>query len=112
MAHFAEVDKNGTVIRVVVTENSLPNEGLDWLVENLGGTWIQTSYNSKIRKNFAGAGFTYDAKLDAFIPPKPFASWALNEELCQWEPPVVMLDDGKIYDWDEESLSWLEASEA
>ena len=85
MAHFAEVENN-TVLRVVVTDNKAPNEGYDWLVENLGGTWIQTSYNATIRKNFAGIGFTYDPDLDAFIPPKPEGNWTLNTELAIWEP--------------------------
>jgi hypothetical protein len=86
MAHFAEIDENNIVIRVLVTDNNAPNEGYDWLVENLGGTWIQTSYNARIRKNFAGIGFTYDETLDAFIPPKPEGNWTLNTELCIWEP--------------------------
>jgi hypothetical protein len=86
MAHFAEINDNNIVIRVLVTDNNAPNEGYDWLVENLGGTWIQTSYNARIRKNFAGIGFTYDETFDAFIPPKPQGNWTLNTELCIWEP--------------------------
>jgi hypothetical protein len=86
MAHFAEIDQNNIVIRVLVTDNNAPNEGYDFLVENLGGTWIQTSYNANIRKNFAGIGFTYDETLDAFIPPKPEGNWTLNTELYIWEP--------------------------
>jgi hypothetical protein len=86
MAHFAEINDNNIVIRVLVTDNNAPNEGYDWLVENLGGTWIQTSYNARIRKNFAGIGFTYDETLDAFIAPKPQGNWILNTELCKWEP--------------------------
>jgi hypothetical protein len=86
MAHFAKIDENNIVIEVLVTDNNAPNEGYDWLVENLGGTWIQTSYNATIRKNFAGIGFTYDQNLDAFIPPKPEGNWTLNTELCIWEP--------------------------
>ena len=108
MAHFAEINENNIVLRVLVTDNDFPNEGYDWLVENLGGTWVQTSYNGKIRKNFAGKGFYYDAERDAFIPPKPFESWDLNETICQWQPPVEYPTDGKIYNWDEESLSWIE----
>jgi hypothetical protein len=88
MAHFAEIDKNKIVLRVLVTDNELPNEGYDWLVQNLGGTWIQTSYNANIRKNFAGIGFTYDETLDAFIPPKPEGNWVLNTDLCIWEPEL------------------------
>ena len=108
MAHFAEIDENGTVLRVLVTDNDYPNEGHDWLVENLGGTWVQTSYNATIRKNFAGVGFTYDSDRDAFIPPKPFESWTLDEETCRWEAPVAYPTDGLIYNWDEESLTWIE----
>jgi len=70
MAHFAELDENNIVTRVLVTDNDFPNEGYDWLVENLGGRWVQTSYNATIRKNFAGIGFSYDETRDAFIPPK------------------------------------------
>jgi len=108
MAHFAEIDKNNIVLRVLVTDNDYPNEGYDWLVENLGGTWVQTSYNGNFRKNFAGEGFYYDAERDAFIPPKPFESWELNEDTCNWEAPMPYPTDGKIYRWDEESLSWIE----
>lgn len=108
MAHFAELDENNIVLRVLVTDNDFPNEGYDWLVDNLGGTWVQTSYNANFRKNFAGVGFSYDAERDAFIPPKPFESWTLNEDTCNWEAPVAYPTDGKIYKWDEESLSWIE----
>lgn len=106
MAHFAEVDNNNIVVRVVVTDNNAPNEGYDWLVDNLGGTWIQTSYNSTIRKNFAGIGFTYDSELDAFIAPKPFPSWQLNQETCQWEAPTPYPTDGFSYNWNEADLAW------
>lgn len=108
MAHFAELDENNIVLRVLVTDNDFPNEGYDWLVDNLGGTWVQTSYNANFRKNFAGVGFSYDPERDAFIPPKPFESWTLNEDACNWEAPVAYPTDGKIYKWDEESLSWIE----
>jgi hypothetical protein len=90
MAHWAEVDENNIVIQVVVGDNEDPagDEGYQWLVDNLGGTWIQTSYNGNIRKNFAGIGFTYDVARDAFIPPKPEEdNWVLNEDTCQWEIP-------------------------
>jgi hypothetical protein len=112
MAHFAELDENNTVVRVLVTDNDFPNEGYDWLVENLGGTWVQTSYNARIRKNFAGVGFTYDEALDAFIPPKPFESWLLNEETCLWEAPTPYPTDGKNYNWDEETQDWIEIDNA
>jgi len=106
MAHFAEIDENNIVIRVLVTNNDEPNEGYDWLVENLGGTWIQTSYNRKIRKNFAGIGFNYNQELDAFIPPSPFDSWTLNEQTCQWQSPTTYPTDGFTYLWNESELAW------
>lgn len=106
MAHWAEIDDKNIVLRVVVTDNQAPNEGLDWLLENLGGTWVQTSYNSTIRKNFAGIGYTYDSERDAFIPPKPFASWELNETTCLWEAPIAYPNDGEIYHWNEDLLEW------
>jgi hypothetical protein len=108
MAHFAELDENNIVIQVLVTDNDYPNEGYDWLVETFGGTWIQTSYNATIRKNFAGIGYSYDEARDAFIPPKPFESWLLNEETCNWEAPKPYPTDGKLYNWDEESQEWIE----
>jgi len=118
MAHFAEIDENGIVLRVLVTDNNAPNEGKDWLESRFGGTWIQTSYNTfagqhtqggtPLRKNFAGVGFTYDPDRDAFIPPKKFDSYVLNEETCLWEAPVPMPDDEKNYKWDEENLTWVE----
>jgi len=106
MAHFAEIDENNIVIRVLVTNNDEPNEGYDWLVKNLGGTWIQTSYNRKIRKNFAGIGFNYNQELDAFIPPSPFDSWTLNEQTCQWQSPTTYPTDGFTYLWNESELAW------
>ena len=126
MAHFAEIDDNGIVIRVLVTDNELPNQGLDWLVENLGGTWVQTSYNTfagehklggtPLRKNYAGLGFTYNVELDAFIPPKPYESWVLNETTGLWQAPIAepsdakksQHDDGKVYEWDESVVNWIE----
>lgn len=89
MAHWAELDENNTVLRVTVGDNNDPNgdEGYQWLIDNLGGRWVKTSYNRKIRKNFAGIGYIYDEILDAFIAPKPEeGEWILNEETCQWEP--------------------------
>jgi hypothetical protein len=87
MSHWAELDKNNKVIRVTVGDNNDPNgdEGYQWLIDNLGGRWIQTSYNANFRKNYASIGFTYDEDLDAFIPPKPEGDWVLNTELCIWE---------------------------
>jgi len=96
MAHFAEI-VDGEVVRVVVTDNTMPNEGYDWLVENLGGYWLQTSYNTRggvhldggvpLRCNFAGVGFTYDADRDAFIPPRPSEDATLDEATCLWIVP-------------------------
>jgi hypothetical protein len=80
--------------------------GRQFCTDLFGGNWIQTSYNGNIRKNFAGIGFSYDSIRDAFIPPKPYNSWVLNEDICRWEPPVPTPNDGKIYMWDENSLSW------
>lgn len=111
MSHFAELDENNVVLRVLVGDNNMPNEGYDWFVENLGGTWVQTSYNGNIRKNFAGIGYTYDEDRDAFIPPKPFESWTLNEDTCLWEAPVAYPEDGKMYIWDEDTTSWTEITE-
>lgn len=111
MSHFAELDENNMVLRVLVGDNNAPNEGHDWFVENLGGRWVQTSYNGKIRKNFAGIGFAYDEVRDAFIPPRPFESWLLNEQTCLWEPPVSHPNDGKLYTWDEPSQSWIEVTD-
>lgn len=108
MAHWAEIDSNNIVLRVTVGNNDEPDEGYQWLIDNLGGTWIKTSYNKNIRKNYAGIGFTYDSVRDAFIPPKPFNSWVLNEETCLWEAPIPMPEEKKPYIWNEESLSWVE----
>lgn len=115
MAHFAEIGLNNTVLRVIVIHN---NECLDengqesepkgakFCRDLFGGTWVQTSYNSNFRKNFAGIGYKYDLDLDAFIPPKPFNSWLLNRETCQWEPPIPYPSDNKKYLWNEEDQSW------
>jgi hypothetical protein len=92
-----------------VGSNDEPDEGYQWLIDNLGGTWIQTSYNANIRKNYAGIGFTYDEDRDAFIPPKPYDSWVLDEETCIWVAPVQMPSDGTDYDWDEQAGDWVEA---
>jgi hypothetical protein len=107
MSHFAELDENNIVIRVLVGNNDFPNEGYDWFVENLGGRWVQTSYNGNFRKNYASTGYQYDEELDAFIPPKLFESWVLNEETCQWEAPVPYPNDGLIYQWVEAEVAWV-----
>jgi hypothetical protein len=120
MAHFAEIGLNNMVLRVIVVHN---NELMDNDVESeakgaefcrnlFGGTWVQTSYNARIRKNYAGEGFTYDSARDAFIPPKPFASWLLNEDTCQWYAPVPYPTDvgtpeaPKRYVWNEAAQQW------
>jgi hypothetical protein len=108
MSHWAEIDENNIVTRVTVGDNNDPDEGYQWLIDNLGGTWIKTSYNGNIRKNYAGIGYTYDELRDAFIPPQDFPSWILDENTCQWNPPVEYPSDGKIYLWEEESTSWIE----
>jgi hypothetical protein len=108
MAHFAEIDENNLVTRVLVTDNNALNEGYDWLIENFGGRWIKTSYNATIRKNFAAIGFFYSEELDAFIAPKPFESWLLNEDTCQWQAPVAKPTDGKFYVWNEDVVNWVE----
>lgn len=111
MAHFAELDDNNVVLRVVVTDNAYPNEGYDWLVETFGGRWIQTSYSGSFRKNFAAVGFTYNEALDAFIEPKPFESWTLDETRCVWVPPTSRPKDEKRYYWNEEIQTWSEIND-
>ena len=106
MSHVAELDENNVVLRVAVGNNDLPDEGYSWFVENLGGTWVKTSFNGKIRKNFAGVGYTYDKERDAFIAPKPFESWALDEETARWEAPKPYPIDGLSYAWNEAELAW------
>ena len=110
MAHWAELDDNNKVIRVLVGDNNDPagDEGYQWLLDNLGGTWVKTSYNGNIRYNFAGMGYTYDPIDDAFIAPKPYPSWVLNSKK-QWEPPIAYPTDGKLYNWNEETGDWHEA---
>lgn len=108
MSHFAQLDENSIVKRVLVCDNNMPNEGHDWLVETFGGTWVQTSYNKKFRKHFAGVGYTYDKARDAFIPPKPYNSWIFNEENLAWDAPIPYPDveEGERYYWDEDQTSW------
>ena len=118
MAHFAQLDDQNTVLQVIVIHN---NELLDNGVESEAKgiafcqslfpntRWAQTSYNGNIRKNYAGMGFTYDLARDAFIPPKPYTSWVLNETTCQWEAPVPYPTDGERYVWDEATQTWVVA---
>jgi hypothetical protein len=111
MAHFAKLNSNNIVEQVIVISNDIAtNEQAGiYFINKLFNTkdiWKQTSYNNKIRKNFAGIGYTYDYERDAFIPPKPFNSWVLNEETCLWESPIAMPEDGNMYSWNELTLSW------
>ena len=106
MSHWAEIDENNIVLRVLVGDNSEPDEG-EAFMNSLGGTWVKTSYNGNIRKNYAGIGMSYDAERDAFIAPQPYASWILDEETCRWEAPVAYPTDGIMYGWDdEETTNW------
>lgn len=115
MAHFARIDGNNIVTQVIVVANSDTADatgeekehiGAAFCEKLFGGTWKQTSYNATFRKNYAGIGYTFDAGRDAFIPPKPYASWVLNETTCQWEAPVAMPTDGQMYSWNEGTGSW------
>jgi hypothetical protein len=95
MSHWAEIDNNNIVLRVLVGDNNDPagDEGYAWLIDNLGGTWIKTSYNAKIRKNYAGIGYIYDEVKDAFIAPEPEGNIGFNEETCQWIMPEIVKDE-------------------
>ena len=104
MSHWAQIDENNIVTQVLVGPN-YGDEG-EAFFNALGGTWVKTSYNGTIRKNFAGIGYTYDSTRDAFIPPKPFNSWNLNEDTCLWEAPIAYPTDGKSYVWNEDTASW------
>lgn len=107
MAHWAELDENNIVLRVTVGDNNAPNEGYDWLIENLGGRWIQTSYNHNFRKQYAGIGFYYDEDADVFIAPQPYASWILDENY-DWQAPVPMPEatDNGFWVWNEDIINW------
>jgi len=104
MSHFAEIDNNIIVLRVLVGPN-YGDEG-EAFFNALGGTWVKTSYNGNIRKNYAGIGYTYDEDRDAFIAPKPYNSWLLDEDTCRWQAPVPYPTDGLMYQWDEELTDW------
>ena len=119
MAHFAQLNEENLVTQVIVVANQdtadqdgVENEaiGIEFCNNLLGGRWVQTSYNANIRKNYAGIGYKYDATLDAFIPPQPFASWTLDEN-AQWKAPVDMPTDDKRYTWNEATTSWDEIVE-
>jgi hypothetical protein len=111
MAHFAELDGDNLVMRVVVVDNEHEESGEEWCkLFFRGGNWKQTSYNNNIRKNYAGRNFTYDVERDAFIPPQPFPSWSLNEDTCNWDSPTPIPDDDKHYEWNETTTSWDEVT--
>jgi hypothetical protein len=128
MAHFAEVDESNIVLRVLVVDNEQEDRGQEFLAEDLGlgGKWEKTSYNTRggihynpetnepsadqskaYRKNYAGVGYIFDEQRDAFIPPRPFDSWILNEVSCLWEPPIPMPEEG-VWSWNEETQNWEE----
>ena len=127
MAHFVEIDASNIVIGGVVLDDKdtqdgsgdeVESVGATYLSDGFGGTWKRTSYNTSggvhklggtpFRKNYAGKGYTFDEARDAFIPPKPYDSWALDEDTCQWKAPTAMPDDGKRYNWNEDTTSWEE----
>jgi hypothetical protein len=112
MSHFAEINQDNVVTRVTVGDNNDPNgdEGYQWLIDNLGGRWVQTSYNSAFRNKFAGVGDIYREDLDAFISPSPFDSWVLNVETLRWQPPTPRPTDGKEYVWNDGTTSWVEVT--
>lgn len=116
MAHFAELDEDNTVLRVIVVANQdcLDQEGNEneaigalFCHKLLGGRWKQTSYTGRIRKNYAGIGYRYDETRDVFIPPQPFVSWVFNENTLDWEAPIPYPDDGQFYYWDETTKQWI-----
>ena len=112
MAHFAKLGVGNKILKVEVVSNNIATTeqaGVDFLrnlYNDQNAQWFQTSYNNNIRKNFAGIDYTYDQARDAFIEPKPFNSWTLNETTCNWESPVVKPDDGQNYVWNEENQQW------
>ena len=117
MASFVKLE-NGVVVQgIVVSNQDTADEhgvekediGIAFCSNLLGGTWKQTSYNARIRKNYAGIGYTYDETLDAFVPPKPFDSWVLDTDKAQWKAPVDMPVDDKRYAWNEDTLAWVES---
>ena len=124
MAHFAELDENNIVLRVVVVNDDYEADGENWCKQFFGtDSWKQTSYNTRsgvhyapnssdpdggvaLRKNYAGIGYTYDEDRDAFIPPKPFDSWLLDEPTCFWEAPIPYPNDDNAYAWNESTQAW------
>ena len=119
MASFAKLNENNIVLEVLALSNDVIGNlpfpeseplGVAFLTDWSGGytNWKQTSYNNNFRRNYAGIGYTYDSALDAFVPPKPFPSWLLNTNTCQWQAPVPYPNDGKLYSWNEATQSWVE----
>jgi hypothetical protein len=119
MSHFAEIDEDNKVLRVLVGDPSISDEdALNFMYSAFGGNWLQTSYNTfagkhraggiPFRKNYAGVGMIYDHGRDAFLYQQPYPSWILNEDTCLWEPPVEHPSDGKTYEWNEDSISWVD----
>jgi hypothetical protein len=116
MAHFAQLNENNIVIQVITAGDEYEETGEELYAQIAGGVWKRTSYNTKagvhsnggtpFRKNYAGIGYTYDGTRDAFIPPKPYDSWIIDEETCIWVAPISYPNDGEIYVWNEESLAW------
>lgn len=119
MAHYAEIDGNNVVLRVIVVDNkdestpdgtTVESIGIAFCQRLFGGNWVKTSYNGNIRKRYAGIGYTYDKDLDAFVPPQPFPSWTLDSNTANWIPPTPRPEDGKQYYWDEATKTWIEVS--
>lgn len=124
MAHFAKIDENNVVTQVIVVDNKDITDphtgqedeilGIAFCKKLLGGNWVQTSYNGNLRVRYAGIGYTYNRALDAFVPPKPFESWVLNNETADWESPVgpapALTEEETAalsrYEWDEENGAW------
>jgi hypothetical protein len=116
MSNFAEIDSNNIVLRVVVGDNKYPDEGYQWLIDNLGGRWVKTSFNTSggvheyggvpLYKNYAGVGYTFDGI--GFFAPKPYPSWKFNQGTYIWQAPVKKPDASFSWVWDEETLSWVE----
>jgi len=118
MAHYAQIDENNIVTQVIVIDNKDTADangvekeyiGAAFCERLFGGTWKQTSYNGNIRKNYAGIGYSYNADIDAFVAPKPYASWTLDVN-AQWQAPTAMPTDGKMYSWNEETQTWVEVN--
>ena len=109
MSHWAEIDSNNKVVRVLVGDNNAPDEG-EAFMKSLGGTWVKTSYNAAtngFRKNYAGIGYEYRSDIDAFVAPQPYPSWSLDVD-AKWQPPTPYPTDDKMYSWNEETTEWTE----